>query len=523
MDSLTKKLHSKSLGLTYHFWFAFTLVTILPLLLAGYLLGTYVPPSFTFGENILWLVSLTLITVVMGLYLIRAIIRTISRLGHEAKRVANGEITDKIEVKTNDEIGELAVSLNKIIETRQEDIEKIKRHGADLEKINEELNRKVFYISSLFEASNSIISSPNVHGLLSSIIDTSLKTLNAHIGSVIFINKEGLSTEVIRGESHESRMDEIAKTNEMAASWVIRESKPLLINSGSNGLFHIGKNNGIASILSVPLRLKDKVIGTLNLNRLKSSISGNFTESDMELLSTLANQVAVAIDNVRLYERLEKNYIGTLAALTAAVEAKDPYTKGHSEIVAEYAKIIATKMGFPEHIVKTIRNAGLLHDIGKIGVSELILRKRDKLTYEEWQSIKMHPMIGKKILEPIETLKEALPMIYHHHERYDGTGYLEGLKGDDIPLGARILSIADSFEAMSAERIYRPRLSFNNILSEIEKGRHTQFDSSIVDIFLDAAREVGDLMSKKVMGIEDNWVAFMEGYNIRNKRILVAA
>lgn len=510
---LTKGLPSKFFGLTYHFWIAFTLVTILPLLLSGYLLGIYVPPSFTFRENLLWMVTITLITVVMGLYLIRTIIRVISKLGHEAKKVANGEITNKIEVKTNDEIGELASSLNKIMETRQDDMEKIKRHSAALEKMNEELNRKVFYISSLFEASNSIVSSPDVHGLLSSIIDTSLKTLNAHIGSVIFINKEGLSTEVIKGDIRGPRMDEIAKTNEMTASWVIRESKPLLINSGSNG---------ITSILSVPLKTKDKVIGTLNLNRLKSNLSGNFTESDMELLSTLANQVAVAIDNARLYERLERNYIGTLASLTAAVEAKDLYTKGHSEIVGEYAKIIAIKMGLPDPQVIMIRNAGLLHDIGKIGVSEIILRKRGKLTYEEWQSIRMHPMIGKKILEPIETLKDVLPIIYHHHERYDGTGYLEGLKGEDIPLGARILAIADSFEAMSSERIYRPRLSFDNILAEIEKGRQAQFDSSIVDIFFDAAREVGDLMSKKVMGLEDNWVSFLDRYNIRSGKILAA-
>src|SRR3989338_2151208 len=256
---LTKGLPSKFFGLTHHFWIAFTLVTILPLLLAGYLLGIYVPPSFTFRENLLWMVTITLITVVMGLYLIRTIIRVISRLGNEAKKVANGEITNKIEVKTKDDIGELASSLNKIMETRQDDMEKIKRHSAALEKMNEELNRKVFYISSLFEASNSIVSSPDMHGLLSSIIDTSLKTLNAHIGSVIFINKEGLSTEVIKGDIRGPRMDEIAKTNEMAASWVIRESKPLLINSGSNGSSSIEENNGITSILSVPLKTKDKV------------------------------------------------------------------------------------------------------------------------------------------------------------------------------------------------------------------------------------------------------------------------
>ena len=126
----TKVGHSRFFGLTRHFWIAFTMVTILPLLLAGYLLGIYIPPSFTFGENILWLVSLTLITVVMGLYLIRTIISVISRLGNEAKKVANGEITNKIEVKTKDEIGELASSLNRIMESRQDDMEKIKRHSA---------------------------------------------------------------------------------------------------------------------------------------------------------------------------------------------------------------------------------------------------------------------------------------------------------------------------------------------------------------------------------------------------------
>lgn len=184
-------------------------------------------------------------------------------------------------------------------------------------------------------------------------------------------------------------------------------------------------------------------------------------------------------------QKLEKAYMESIETLRYTVEAKDPYTKGHSDRVAQYSLLIGTKMGLTEEEKNKLLIGGLFHDIGKIGVPDTILRKTEKLTDEEYSEIKNHPSIGAHILAPASIFQDVIPIVKHHHEKFDGRGYPSQLKGKDIPLYARIAAVADTFDAMTSKRPYRDALPVETVIEEFEKCKGTQFDPEIADIFLD--------------------------------------
>lgn len=186
----------------------------------------------------------------------------------------------------------------------------------------------------------------------------------------------------------------------------------------------------------------------------------------------------------KLYVDMKRIYLDTVKSLSAAIEAKDPYTKGHSMRVSQYACSLAEKVGLPQKQMETLKIAAMLHDIGKIGIDESILNKPERLTEDEYEKIKQHPEIGVKIIQEINFLKEASIIIQNHHERIDGTGYPQGIKGKDINIEAAILSIADVFDALTSERPYRSSLSLAEAIEVLNNGRGTQFDSKLVDIFI---------------------------------------
>lgn len=185
------------------------------------------------------------------------------------------------------------------------------------------------------------------------------------------------------------------------------------------------------------------------------------------------------------YEKLEKAYLDSIETLRFTVEAKDPYTRGHSDRVSEYSVLIGKKLGLSEEDIKTLRVGGLFHDIGKIGIPDSILLKEAKLTDDEYSQIKNHPAIGAHILCNAEVFKNIIPIVKHHHEKFDGTGYPSRLKGEDIPYFARISAVADTFDAMTSKRTYRDALSVDIVRAEIEKCSGTQFDPEIAKVFLD--------------------------------------
>jgi putative nucleotidyltransferase with HDIG domain len=192
----------------------------------------------------------------------------------------------------------------------------------------------------------------------------------------------------------------------------------------------------------------------------------------------------VAIENARLYVDLENTFLGTIGALASAVDAKDPYTYGHSTEVTDHTLAIAAELRIVGSDLETLRIAALLHDIGKIGIDSSILNKPGKLTEAEFDVIRSHPDIAANILGSLDFLKAVVPLVHHHHEHFDGTGYPFGLVGEAIPRGARIISVADAFNAMTSDRPYRKALSLEAATQELIDNSGTQFDPQVVTAFL---------------------------------------
>lgn len=184
-------------------------------------------------------------------------------------------------------------------------------------------------------------------------------------------------------------------------------------------------------------------------------------------------------------EKLEQAYLDSVETLRYTVEAKDPYTRGHSDRVSEFSVLIGKKLGLPEEQLRILRIGGLFHDIGKIGIPDNILQKESKLTDDEYSEIKNHPSIGVHILGSAEIFKDIIPIVKHHHERYDGRGYPSGLKGEEIPYIARIAAVADTFDAMTSKRSYRDALDLQVVKDEIKRCEGTQFDPEIAEVFLE--------------------------------------
>ena len=235
------------------------------------------------------------------------------------------------------------------------------------------------------------------------------------------------------------------------------------------------------SAIYIPLASKGDALGVMQV---QSYTLNRFSENDQRLLTYVANAAAISIENSRRYAELQDSYMRALLALAKATDARESCAADHSQRLADWAVEVALCMGCNESEVQDIRWAGLFHDIGKTVVPEAILRKTGPLTSEEWEVIRRHPQASEQILAPLKKLQGVVPLVASHHEHYDGRGYPRGLKGEDIPLGARILSVVDAYAAMTDERVYRKALSQAQVMTELRRGAGTQFDPYVVDMFL---------------------------------------
>ena len=233
--------------------------------------------------------------------------------------------------------------------------------------------------------------------------------------------------------------------------------------------------------MAVPLQRQEVVLGCLfALNK----SGGDFDSQDSKLLNSIANESAIYLENAMLFEDVHGLMMGLLHSLTSAVDAKDAYTCGHSERVALLARHLVIEAGLGEAFAERAYMTGLLHDVGKIGVSESVLQKTGRLTPEEFEQMKKHPAIGARILQDIKQISDVIPGVLHHHERYDGQGYPARLVGENIPLMGRIICLADCFDAMTSNRTYRKALPLEVALTEIRRCSGTQFDPLLTEAFL---------------------------------------
>ncbi len=289
---------------------------------------------------------------------------------------------------------------------------------------------------------------------------------------------------------HSRLIDEVAKGREA------------LLDSEVDAPFKFHWPENIRNIIAVPLCTKEKSDSGLS-HRARSDVAviglmvavnridkPDFDSTDIKLFTSVASGCAVFIDNGRLFRDLKELFVGSLKALTSSIDAKDQYTRGHSERVALISRWIAERMAerqpLDEEQIHKIYLAGLLHDIGKIGIDEQVLRKNGKLTPQERECIQRHPSIGASILHGIKQMRDIVPGVLCHHERVDGTGYPDGLRGDEIPLTGKIVGLADSFDAMTSRRVYRDALSMETALEEIRRGLGTQFDPTVATVFLES-------------------------------------
>ena len=237
----------------------------------------------------------------------------------------------------------------------------------------------------------------------------------------------------------------------------------------------------IRHILVVPMQRQDQVLGCFfALNK----IEGDFDSQDSKLLNSIANESAIYLENAMLYDDVHGLMMGLLHSLTSAVDAKDAYTHGHSERVAALGRQLTIEAQLTDPLPERVYLAGLLHDVGKIGVPESVLHKTGRLTPEEFEQMKKHPEIGARILADVKQVRDILPGVLHHHERYDGQGYPHGLAGENIPMMGRLICLADCFDAMTSNRTYRKALPLEVALTEIRRCSGTQFDPALTEAFL---------------------------------------
>jgi HD-GYP domain-containing protein (c-di-GMP phosphodiesterase class II) len=266
---------------------------------------------------------------------------------------------------------------------------------------------------------------------------------------------------------------------------VVKQSKPLLIPRLHKS--PAVNTNSVDSVfqpplICTPLIFQNKVVGVISISG--KDKDANFEEDELMILSNLASQIALAIENAKLNSDAQKTYLETITALALAVEARDPYSRGHSDRVSKYAVKIAQKLGLDEERIRRIKEAAQLHDVGKIGISDEILRKPDMLDDYERQIMYQHSIIGEGIIIPLRGFSHLRDPIRHHHEWLNGEGYPDHLKGDDVSLEARILAVADVFDAITTDRPYRKGMDFAQAKQELLKHKETHYDAKVVDAFV---------------------------------------
>ncbi|HEY5649731.1 MAG TPA: HD domain-containing phosphohydrolase, partial [Nitrospiria bacterium] len=298
---------------------------------------------------------------------------------------------------------------------------------------------------------------------------------------------------------------------------VAKTLKPLIIQGNSDKnpeVSRILKDKSLFSSISVPiigkglLRMsslsriperQEHLIGVLNVSKTNLS-APPFSSIDFELVNLLAGQAAMAIENTLLYKELHNNFLKMIRAMVATIELKDPYTAGHSENVSRYGIALAEEMNLPAREVEEIAIGGILHDIGKIGSSEEILQKKGELTPEEFSVIQEHPENAVRILKKVGLQDGILKIILHHHERFNGKGYPHGLGVEEIPLGARIITVADTIDAMTSNRPYRKALPLSRLIQELKDNKGPQFDPEVIEAFERLLKKKGRDFFKHTLG-----------------------
>lgn len=359
------------------------------------------------------------------------------------------------------------------------------------------LENKVGELNDLLHAFKMLNSDLDLQEVLNNILNQMVGVVKAEAGTLWLLNEENQVIEAVavKGPVSEVVFDIKMQLNEGIVGKVVGTGVAELIedvSKHSDWSKRVDDDSGFEtkSMITVPLIAKGKVLGALQLIN-KQEVSF-FTDGDINLALTLSNQSALALHNSQMYDELNRMFLSMVRTLVKTLDARDPYTAGHSERVAKYSVWIAERMGFEQNMLDELYKAALMHDIGKIGIPDAILLKRSKLTDEEFDVIKQHTVIGASILshmEPKSALQYAVHTARSHHEKMNGKGYPDGLVGNEIPLFARIVGVTDAFDAMTTVRPYSNGLSYELAKEELIRCKDFIFDGEIVDVFANIIEE----------------------------------
>lgn len=359
-------------------------------------------------------------------------------------------------------------------------------------------NMRLRLLVPLFEVSKTLLSELNLRALLDTVTGVALRETRSDAASVALVEDSGQLVLKSYTSPTQTYSEEIyQRVTDIMGRWVVEQKKPLIVikeSPMSDEMRAVVRQLGVSAMVTMPLISKDRVVGLLNLYKKEDAVSYN--QSDIELTSILCGQATIAIENAKLFEEirrknqeLEEFYFESVKALAQAIEAKDSTTGSHGDRLVNYAMAIADRLGLSSEEKIWLRYAAALHDIGKIAVSEAILKKPGKLTPKEYREMKTHPARGAEILREVKFLAPVVPIVYHHQEQFDGKGYPDGLKGEQIPIGSRIVAVLDAFDAMTSDRPYRMSLPFQTAVGELKQHSGVQFDPKVVEAFIEVVED----------------------------------
>ena len=350
------------------------------------------------------------------------------------------------------------------------EIEKTAQEQDDLRNKTIELSKKSYIYDSIEE------STLDNDAIFERIAELALKLVDGEICSILLFDEKGNEFHpiIVKGDTAVDA-DKLSPALQMVFNEVILRKEAVAINSNEHP-------DVSPSLICAPLMIRNSILGILSIRKKKNREV--FNKRDLNHILSLTKRASLNLENKILYESIYSNILDTLKSLISSIQARDHYTEEHSRRVTETALMIASKINCSIKDIESLKIAGILHDVGKIAVPDSILLKPGSLTAEEYKVIKNHPNIGENILKPVMLLEEERKIIQCHHERFDGKGYPLGLIGSDIPFLARILSVADSFDAMTNNRPYRSALSTEQAVNELNRNKNNQFDGEIVEVFI---------------------------------------
>ena len=336
----------------------------------------------------------------------------------------------------------------------------------------EELSRRQVSVEMLFRIGDLALQKLEPHVFVEKVLTFTSDSLR-NDGSLMLLRDE-------HGEFTSTEQGDPSVVDELRG--LLQTSFDRLVGSGGREPLVLHRPGGRVEAVAAMIPGVGQSTGVLCIGRLASN--GGFLPDERDLVVGFAQATAVALQKLVLRESQERNLVDTITAFVNAIESKDPYLKGHSARVALYATEIARAMQLDAETVEVVNRGAMLHDLGKLSIMDTILRKPERLTADEFSLIKAHPVVGERILKPLRFLAREACAVRHHHERFDGSGYPDGLSGEDIPLAARIVTVADVFDAVTSHRPYRTALPVEAARQEIVRGRGTHFDPQVTDAFL---------------------------------------